>query len=55
MKLVPLREGSPATIRFGLMRGKIRIAPSFDEPLPDEMLQAFEVRGEGSSRAVRDP
>lgn len=29
----------------GRLKGRIRIAPDFDEPLPDEILTAF--RGEG--------
>jgi prevent-host-death family protein len=28
--------------RLGLLRGKIRIAPDFDAPLPDDLLDAFE-------------
>ena len=28
----------------GTLRGKIRIAPDFDAPLPDEMLDEFENR-----------
>jgi prevent-host-death family protein len=28
--------------RLGLLRGKIRIAPEFDAPLPDDLLDAFE-------------
>jgi prevent-host-death family protein len=29
-------------IRFGLMKGKIKFAPDFDDPLPEEILEAFE-------------
>ncbi len=29
-------------IRFGLMKGQIRIADDFDAPLPDDLLAAFE-------------
>ncbi|HML13758.1 MAG TPA: type II toxin-antitoxin system prevent-host-death family antitoxin [Xanthobacteraceae bacterium] len=32
-------------IRFGFMKGKIKFAPDFDDPLPDEILDAFEGRG----------
>lgn len=31
---------------LGLYRGKIRIDPSFFDPLPDEILDAFEGKGE---------
>ena len=34
-KLVPLDEGKPAKIRFGLMKGEIHIGPDFDAPLDD--------------------
>lgn len=29
-KLVPLGDGKPSKIRFGLMKGQIRIGPDFD-------------------------
>ena len=41
-KLVPLDDGKPAKIRFGLMKGKIHIESDFDAPLPDVILDAFE-------------
>ena len=28
--------------RFGFMKGKVKFAPDFDDPLPEEILQAFE-------------
>lgn len=31
-------------IKFGVLKGKVRIAPNFDAPLPDEVLAAFEGR-----------
>ncbi len=31
-------------IKFGLLKGKLRIAPDFDAPLPDEILAGFEGR-----------
>lgn len=41
MKLVPFHsERKPR--RLGLLKGKIHMAESFDEPLPEEMLDAFE-------------
>ena len=30
----------------GGWEGRVRIAPDFDEPLPDELLDAFEGRGD---------
>ncbi|HEX2254680.1 MAG TPA: type II toxin-antitoxin system Phd/YefM family antitoxin [Thermoanaerobaculia bacterium] len=37
-RLVPL---APARPRFGLDRGKLRIADDFDAPLPDEIVNEF--------------
>lgn len=31
-------------IRFGLLKGKIRVADDFDAPLPDDVLAGFEGR-----------
>ena len=42
-KLVPLPAGPR---RPGSLRGRIRIAPDFDDPLPPEIAAAF--RGEGA-------
>jgi len=33
--------------RIGFMKGRIKLAPDFDAPLPDEVIKLFE--GEGSS------
>ncbi len=43
-KLVPLSHGPKPKVKFGLMKGRIRIAADFDAPLPDELLAAFEGR-----------
>jgi len=43
-KLVPL-DAAPSGVRFGLLRGKIKMSADFDEPLPDDILDAFEGRG----------
>lgn len=32
------------TVRFGLLKGKVRIADDFDAPLPDDVLAGFEGR-----------
>ncbi|HSI47561.1 MAG TPA: type II toxin-antitoxin system Phd/YefM family antitoxin [Ideonella sp.] len=31
-------------IRFGLLKGKVKVAADFDAPLPDEVLAGFEGR-----------
>ncbi len=31
-------------IRFGILKGKVRVAADFDAPLPDEVLAGFEGR-----------
>ena len=40
-RLVPLSE-SPRKKKFGLLKGRIRIAADFDAPLPDDVLDLFE-------------
>lgn len=44
--LVRLTRLQPAkrTVRFGLLKGKVRIAADFDAPLPDDVVAAFEGR-----------
>ncbi len=37
-------EGPKRRVKFGVLRGKVRIAPDFDAPLPDEVLAGFEGR-----------
>jgi prevent-host-death family protein len=37
-------EEKKRVIRFGLLKGKIKIAKDFDEPLPDEIMAAFQGR-----------
>ena len=41
MKLVPLNS-EPKPRRLGLLKGKIHMVENFDEPLPEEILDAFE-------------
>ena len=43
-KLVPVDARRP--IRFGLMKGSIRIGRDFDAPLPESVLRDFEGGGE---------
>jgi prevent-host-death family protein len=45
-KLVPLHSGPKRKIKFGLMKGEIEIADDFDDPLPEDVLAAFEGRSE---------
>lgn len=40
-RLIPIGD-RPATRVSGSAKGKVVIAPDFDAPLPDEMLEAFE-------------
>ncbi|MBF0307798.1 MAG: type II toxin-antitoxin system Phd/YefM family antitoxin [Alphaproteobacteria bacterium] len=42
-RLAPLRTRGEARVP-GLLKGKVRIAPDFDEPLPEDIERAF--RGE---------
>jgi prevent-host-death family protein len=37
-------QAEPRRIRFGAMKGRIRIAPDFDAPLPPDVQAAFEGR-----------
>jgi prevent-host-death family protein len=41
-QLGPISESPARKIRFGFMKGEIRIAEDFDAPLPDAILAAFE-------------
>ncbi|HEX6005603.1 MAG TPA: type II toxin-antitoxin system prevent-host-death family antitoxin [Burkholderiales bacterium] len=48
-------EGAKRQVRFGVLKGKIRIAKDFDAPLPEDVLAAFEGRGCEASRAAQRP
>lgn len=41
-KLVPLEK--PRALKFGVLKGKIRVPDDFDAPLPDDVLVLFEGR-----------
>jgi prevent-host-death family protein len=43
VKLVPIRPQKPV-LRFGVLKGKIKIADDFDAPLPQDTLAGFEGR-----------
>ena len=42
----PLRAPSKKPRPLGLAKGKVQIHPSFFDPLPDDIIAAFEGRGE---------
>lgn len=44
-RLVPLGETPKRKIRYGTMKGEIQIAADFDAPLPAEVLDLFEGKG----------
>ena len=37
-------ESAPVKIRFGVLKGKVKVAADFDAPLPDSLLAQFEGR-----------
>ena len=41
-KLVPISDSDIVKRRPGRLKGKIWIASDFDDPLPEDLLQAFE-------------
>jgi prevent-host-death family protein len=40
-------EGIRTQIRFGVLKGKVKVAEDFDAPLPDKVLEEFEEGGCG--------
>lgn len=44
VKLVPLKKTKPKR-KPGFLKGKIKIAKNFDEPLPPEWTEIFELPG----------
>ncbi|WP_427312137.1 type II toxin-antitoxin system Phd/YefM family antitoxin [Cupriavidus sp. H39] len=42
-RLVPI-ESDKVARRFGVLKGKIRVADDFDVPLPDDVIAEFEGR-----------
>lgn len=40
-KLVPIHRAHPKR-KFGVLKGKMRIAEDFDAPLPDDVIKSFE-------------
>lgn len=47
-KVVPLHPKKPVR-KFGLLKGKVKIADDFDAPLPEDLQAAFEGRGDESA------
>lgn len=43
-KLVPLDTLPKSGVKFGLMKGEFMESADFDDPLPDDLLAAFEGR-----------
>jgi len=41
-RLSPLNSGKRHNFKFGTMKGKIKLAPDFDDPLPEEVIKSFE-------------
>jgi prevent-host-death family protein len=52
VRLVPIASRDRRA-GFGAMKGKIRIAPDFDGPLPPAIARAFEMREALSARAPK--
>ena len=42
-RLLPF-DNENKSIRFGVLRGKVKVADDFDAPLPDDILAEFEGR-----------
>ena len=41
-RLCPLEPVKRNTVKFGVLKGRIWVAPDFDAPLPDDVLEDFE-------------
>jgi prevent-host-death family protein len=41
-RLSPIEPRKRRKSRFGFMKGKIKFAPDFDAPLPEDVLKSFE-------------
>lgn len=51
----PIRERPTARRHIGLLRGSLTIPDEFFEPLPDDLIDAFEGGGGTSGAAGNDP
>ncbi len=43
-RLVPLAAPAGKPRVFGHLRGQVRIGPDFDDPLPDDIAEAFDAK-----------
>jgi prevent-host-death family protein len=50
-RLAPLEQRRPR--RLGLLKGKIWVAKDFNAPLPDDLLDLFEGKGEPKRKAPK--
>lgn len=41
VRMSRIEENTPK-IRFGVLRGKVKVSENFDAPLPDELISEFE-------------
>ncbi|HXW24021.1 MAG TPA: type II toxin-antitoxin system Phd/YefM family antitoxin [Xanthobacteraceae bacterium] len=41
-RLSPIQPRKRHKSKFGFMKGKIKFAPDFDAPLPDDVIKSFE-------------
>lgn len=44
-RLVPYKPRAPKRRKLGLLAGKLHVPDDFDDPLPDDVLDAFEGKG----------
>jgi prevent-host-death family protein len=48
-KLVPIESGQKSRRRLGLLEGQLTVPDDFDDPLPDDVLAAFEGRDDADT------
>lgn len=41
-KIIPFTAEEKVKCRFGVLKGKVKIASDFDDPLPEDILASFE-------------
>jgi prevent-host-death family protein len=41
-RLLPIEPRKGRKIKFGMMKGKVKFAPDFDAPLPEDVIKSFE-------------
>jgi len=41
-RLSPIESGKRHKFKFGIMKGRVKLAPDFDAPLPEEVIKSFE-------------